>query len=429
MTRPLITFLALASLHSVAAAQDPYECDDRYNPCGTPEQSGGGGGGGGGSILVNNTDLGVTYQNADDFDDDGVEDPYDLCPWVYDPDQADDDGDGVGSQCDNCPTDSNPDQSNLDGDLLGDRCDGDRDGDGVENSADLCPDQPDPLQNDTDADGLGDACDPDMDDDGVANLADNCPLVPNPDQVNDDPDRWGDACDDDDDGDGIRNVFDNCQWVSNADQANLDADAFGDACDTDRDGDLLVDTLDNCPLGSNIDQADADRDGLGDTCDDRFCYVVYGDADRCLDPSDPFTVYGANAQATTVDTLRLRLFANHENAAFDYVFTIVDAPHGSRASLENPIGAVSQSSPYEFHYDDARPVLFAPDKPGTYTIQVSATLQGDDRVTGLPGAMSESQLTVQVTGDPQGTGCATTGGAGGAAWTLIALASLLRRRR
>ena len=35
--------------------------------------SGGGGGGGGGAILINNTDLGDTYQRADDFDDDGIE--------------------------------------------------------------------------------------------------------------------------------------------------------------------------------------------------------------------------------------------------------------------------------------------------------------------------------------------------------------------
>jgi len=32
-----------------AQAQDPFECDARYQPCGAPEQSGGGGGGGGGS--------------------------------------------------------------------------------------------------------------------------------------------------------------------------------------------------------------------------------------------------------------------------------------------------------------------------------------------------------------------------------------------
>ena len=44
-----------------------YECDNNYGDCGTPNQSGGGGGGGG-SVLIANTDLGDTYQNADDFD-------------------------------------------------------------------------------------------------------------------------------------------------------------------------------------------------------------------------------------------------------------------------------------------------------------------------------------------------------------------------
>src|SRR5438128_1311873 len=88
---------AAIALGSPALAQaPPYECDDNFGQCGTPDQSGGGGGGGGGgSILINNTDLGDTYQNADDYDDDGVEDPYDNCPRVSNANQGDSDGDGV----------------------------------------------------------------------------------------------------------------------------------------------------------------------------------------------------------------------------------------------------------------------------------------------------------------------------------------------
>ena len=46
------------------------------------------------SILVAQTDLGDTYQNADDYDNDGHEDPYDNCVRYYNPDQGDADGDG-----------------------------------------------------------------------------------------------------------------------------------------------------------------------------------------------------------------------------------------------------------------------------------------------------------------------------------------------
>ena len=56
----------------------------------------GNGGGGGGSILINNTDLGDTYQYADDYDDDGIEDNMDNCPHVINNSQADSDGDGFG---------------------------------------------------------------------------------------------------------------------------------------------------------------------------------------------------------------------------------------------------------------------------------------------------------------------------------------------
>lgn len=33
-------------------------------------------------VLANNTDLGDTYQYADDYDDDGSEDPYDNVPFA-----------------------------------------------------------------------------------------------------------------------------------------------------------------------------------------------------------------------------------------------------------------------------------------------------------------------------------------------------------
>ena len=115
-----------------------YECDNNFEACGTPEQSGGGGAGGG-SILIANTDLGDTYQNADDYDDDGIEDPQDNCPRIQNPDQLDRDGDNIGDMCDNCLNTWNTSQNNIDGDIWGDYCDDDIDNDQILNSNDECP--------------------------------------------------------------------------------------------------------------------------------------------------------------------------------------------------------------------------------------------------------------------------------------------------
>lgn len=114
-----------------------YECDNNFGDCGTPRQSGGGGGDG--SILIANTDLGDTHQHADDFDDDGIEDPADNCVRDSNPDQTDRDGDGRGDACDNCLSIWNEDQADADGNGYGDYCDNDDDGDGIEDYEDICP--------------------------------------------------------------------------------------------------------------------------------------------------------------------------------------------------------------------------------------------------------------------------------------------------
>ena len=116
-----------------------YECDNNFEQCGTPDQSGGGGGKG--SVLIANTDLGDSHQHADDYDDDGVEDPHDNCMRYPNPDQLDMDGDGTGDMCDNCLEYYNPMQEDTDGDEWGDGCDDDLDGDGILNSEDNCPTQ------------------------------------------------------------------------------------------------------------------------------------------------------------------------------------------------------------------------------------------------------------------------------------------------
>jgi hypothetical protein len=121
-------------------------------------------------------------QTNPDWDDDGIPNPVDNCPWVSNTDQLDVDQDSVGDACDNCQTVVNPDQHNTDGD------------------------------------GLGDACDPDIDNDEVLNAVDNCPYVSNPDQAHSDTDSLGDACD-------------NCPLVNNNDQWDSNGDEVGDWCD------------------------------------------------------------------------------------------------------------------------------------------------------------------------------------------------------
>ena len=70
-------FLTTSSLlfvsNSYGQDQPGFECDNNFGECGSPEQSGGGGNGGR-SVLVQATDLGDTYQNADDYDNDGIAD-------------------------------------------------------------------------------------------------------------------------------------------------------------------------------------------------------------------------------------------------------------------------------------------------------------------------------------------------------------------
>ena len=117
-----LCFVMLSFGFSFAQDQPGFECDNTFGPCGTPEQSGGGGGGGR-SVLVQATDLGDTYQDADDYDGDGIEDNVDNCMRIENPFQLDSDGDGVGDMCDNCLYMFNPTQENSNESYAGDACD------------------------------------------------------------------------------------------------------------------------------------------------------------------------------------------------------------------------------------------------------------------------------------------------------------------
>ncbi len=447
ITVTLATIMALVAAPLFASAQDeapPYECDDQFGQCGTPEQSGGGGCGcGGGSILVNNTDLGDTYQHADDYDDDGIEDPFDNCPFVRDFDQIDTDGDMIGDACDSCPGVMNMNQMDLDGDGIGDLCDDDADGDDISDAVDICPARADPLQVDTDNDGIGDACDSDDDQDGIADLEDNCPLVHNPDQVM--PTGLGD-CYADQDGDDIYDHRDNCPTIPNTDQANTDIEEelasdgilYGDACDPDMDADGIVNAVDNCQLVWNPSQIDGDRDGLGDgtdgSCDPAFCYVVMGDRENCLDPEGSFTVFTPSlTEIHTGEEIRLRLFSNREGGApVEYRWSVEEAPGGSASTVRNPYGSVNFATPFEYRYNSDNVATFVPDEPGRYIIRVTATQVWEDQYSGELGDTDYHETLLVVTGESLAVGGCSVAGTGtqtSSAFALLALIGLFIGRR
>jgi len=447
-TAVLISSVALAMLTgvSIANAQDApgYECDNSFGDCGTPNQSGGGGCGcGGGSILVNNTDVGDTYQFADDYDNDGIEDNSDNCLRMDNLDQADTDGDGVGDLCDICRNAPNTDQFDLDGDGIGDACDDDMDGDTIPNSADNCASVPNPflagltVQGDTDGDGQGDACDDDIDGDGVSNLDDPCPMsatitTPTADQRA--------LCFPDQDGDGIADIQDNCATKFNPSQANMNGSPFGDDCDPDIDGDSVMNEVDNCRLTINPEQDDTDRDGLGGACDTHFCYTVFGDNANCLDPEVNLTAYTPSLIGQTGQPVLLRLFANRENQPMRYSWRVVGQPEGADVRLENAEGTVTVSSPYEYRYlVNEAPILYG-SIAGEYKVELSVESVWEDRVSKKINESSLFTATVTLTGEKadlpaasDAGGCSVTSddaAANGGLWLLaLGLVGLVFRRR
>jgi hypothetical protein len=191
---------------------------------------------------------------------------YDDCTSMYDAD-----GDGLCNPTDNCPFVYNPDQINSDADTLGDSCDN-------------CPEYYNPSQPDYDDDGIGDQCDDDDDDDGILDDGDESGTI------GDNPCVGGETV----------NCDDNCRLGYNPDQADYDFDGVGDVCDSicgdDSDGDFIgadndcngipgdnpctggetENCDDNCPTVHNSDQMDQNSNGIGDLCES--CCDSPGDA-------------------------------------------------------------------------------------------------------------------------------------------------------
>jgi uncharacterized protein (TIGR03382 family) len=423
--------------------------------CGTPNQSGGGCGCGCGcSILVAMTDRGDTYQFADDFDGDGIEDEFDNCPFASNFDQMDNDSDTSGDACDLCVNVADTLQSDLDEDGMGDACDTDMDGDSVLNSIDNCSSIPNPTQVRTlGGAGAGDACNDDDDGDSVLDSNDNCRLVYNPTQ-----NTVTTGCDDDPDSDGVDSALDNCPTIHNPErdisgaQRDLDGNGIGDACDMDMDGDGVPNFRDNCRDVSNPSQLDVDHDGLGDnmawgsvngleSCDPRECYVVAGQS-GCLDPLAAFTIriglIGLPTELKVGDDITLQMFTNRLGEMHRWSARFERVPDGSEAVLENAksssvtladspqlgncLRQASDGSCEEFNN-----LKFTPDEPGTYKVKVNINLASGNDPMGLGSAAASATATIQVGGESAG-GCAA--GASSAMGAMaLGLVALLRRRR
>ncbi|MEM9068920.1 MAG: thrombospondin type 3 repeat-containing protein [Myxococcota bacterium] len=425
--------LLIALSGSLAAAQ-PFECDNNFGQCGTPEMTGGGGGGGGGAILIANSDLGDTYQNADDYDNDGIEDPFDNCVRSHNLDQADGDGDGYGDRCDNCALGANADQLDADGDGLGDLCDDDIDGDEILNAADNCARMPNPFgpagtQPDLDGDGLGDACDDDIDGDGLLNLEDTCPLSADV-SVTDEAICFPDA-----DGDGISEIpfgsfpADVCPGAFDPEQADLDGDGVGDVCDPDIDNDGFRNVVDNCDRLGNEGQLDSDRDGRGDACDPTFCYVPFGSSANCLDPGAALAAFVPDMIMQLGEDFRLPVFVNREaEDDLTYVWTIEAAPNGSSATVQNSRGALGEAIDFEYAYVGQN-ATFRPDTAGIYTLRLTVTAEVDD-LTGEVERTVTYDTTIYAEGNSSG-GCSvtSTGASSSAGWLLLAMVVPFFRRR
>ncbi|MBX7098842.1 MAG: thrombospondin type 3 repeat-containing protein [Myxococcaceae bacterium] len=429
-SRLMLVAAALAAAPAFAQLGNGQNPECLGSQCGTPKEEGGGCGCGCGcSVWVAYTDDGKTLAYTDDADGDGKSDDKDNCPFVSNRDQLDGDSDGVGDQCDNCAGAANMSQLDSDGDGKGDLCDDDADGDGIANAADNCPLVPNKDQANNDSDGSGDLCDGDDDNDTVADAVDNCPLVANTDQVM----PTGAVCKKDTDGDGIGDNYDNCPSIASTNQTDTDNDGQGDLCDADIDNDGLLNKADNCQGKVNRDQVDDDGDGLGDLCDPKYCVVVNpANKEDCLDPNGPFRVHGGGfITLQKGEKFRLPLFANRNNTAIEYQWTVVKRPDGSSSAIENPKGGVSLSRHWEYAYVDGKVPSFTADVDGEYQLQLSGKLVFPDRT--YPNADSSTSTLALNAGTGSGSGhsgaCSITG-LGAPLWGLgLAALSLLRRRK
>ena len=207
-------------------------------------------------------------------------------------------------------------------------------------------------------------------------------------------------------------------------------------CDDDLDNDGVFNLVDTCRTALNPTQVDGDRDGLGDNCDPKFCFTVDStEASRCLDPEAPFFARpGPDMTIQTGEATRLRLFSNRAQTAIRYTWTVDASPVSNRGwSIQNPRGAVTNSSPWEYRYTVDRTPWFVATEPGEYTVRLETELVFDD-AKGFPKKSDLQTMKIKVEGGrkiplPGSTSCSNAGSSMPLLSALALLGLLLRRRK
>ena len=120
---------------------------------------------------------------------------------------------------------------------------------------------------------------------------------------------------------------------------------------------------------------------------------------------------------------------NRENTEAEYTWSVRQRPPGSRATISNPIGSVSQSSLFEHIYESVP--TFKPDQPGEYVLVISATGKFTD---GSSIAMADVQHEVRISVSGSGvhyaeSGCNVSASSPYNMLALFALCTLMIRRR
>ena len=132
--------------------------------------------------------------------------------------------------------------------------------------------------------------------------------------------------------------------------------------------------------------------------------------------------------------VNLRLFANRANQAMSYTWTVVKAPNGSSATINNPTGSVEKSTPYEYHY--AKFPTITPDMKGEYIIRVTAESRFEDPISREVGKVATFEMRLEAEGESASNagGCSATADdsdfSGFALFLLAGIGAVgLRRRR
>ncbi len=405
--------------------------------CGAPQERGGGGCGCGCgcSVFVHYSDDGKTLNATDDYDQDGIPDRFDNCPFTPNRDQADSDGDGVGDACDNCPTVANKDQLDSDGDGIGDACEEricDASGHVVQ------------VSNHHIAGSI-----PDIDGDCVENSRDNCPRVKNPDQTPSPRDPTiGAACDPllcqpcrtgvgncpticttgaDRDHDGVPDLVDNCPDDANPDQKDSFSSGIGDACNTDIDRDGYPNDLpgrpadparrDNCPLVPN-NQMNTTGMAQGDACNPLagqvFCAGLAnnrGEVPGCAEGNGLMRLNGPPAVPSfelTVksgDLVELPLFLNRRNRAISWTLSVAQGPNNT--TIQNP---VTESVGDDGHFRNLPRVGKEPTIRVTDSTIVNVKAQlafADPGFPDITTSTGQIKLTVDSSSSGKASGCAS----------------------